>query len=54
MRKPKKMTLSKETLRDLDPKSIRGVAGGMSITGCASDCYNTCGHTCLCTDTSCP
>jgi len=42
-RKAKKLQLSKETVRNLDERQIRAVAGGVTVTTCPetglSNCY---------------
>ena len=42
----KKLRLSKETLRNLDPNQLADVEGGLTAT-CCNSCTNTCTQTCL-------
>jgi hypothetical protein len=41
----KKMTLHRETLRQLYTPGLREAVGGLTPT-CGGTCWNTCGHTC--------
>lgn len=45
MKKMNKLQLHRETLRNLDPRDIAKIDGGVAWTGCLSDCTQCGGGT---------
>jgi hypothetical protein len=51
--KMKKLSLSRETLRSLNPSSLRAAAGGLSLQTCFDDTCDTCFTNCDTCNGSC-
>jgi hypothetical protein len=55
-RKPKKLTLSRETLGNMDAATLKNVAGGTVATSCVACTGTVCSDCCTrtaCTDCTC-
>ncbi len=49
----RKLTLSRETLRRLEPREIRAAGGGYTVYNCSTSCPQLCGPTEVASCTSC-
>jgi len=49
----RRLVLNRETLLDLDSRTLHGVAGGITVTNAPSDCNTNCATNCICGSITC-